>query len=227
MKVSQSKRRLKVIFMLFLFFLFSCHRKEDQRQVGKEVPCLTEAEKNEMQIIEVADTRVVQKLRLNGKVSYDPNAVIHYVSPMKGSIISTYFSLGDKVKKGQVMAEIKSTELNSLSAKAEQLRTKLKVAERELSAIQSFYKDEVASERELIAAKGEKRTLEAELKNLQTNLALYSTRSDDGTFQIKAPRSGFVVENRLVSGMRFRAESEPLFTISDLDKVWINLNIYA
>ncbi|GAC1372745.1 MAG: hypothetical protein NVSMB30_13870 [Hymenobacter sp.] len=46
-------------------------------------------------------------------------------------------------------------------------------------------------------------------------------------YTVKAPVSGFVVERNINAGMQLRADnSTPLFTISNLARVWVLLNVY-
>lgn len=213
-------------FLFFSVFLISCSQGEKE-QSRDENSCLSDVEIAEMNLLTIANSKVVKKLRLNGKVNYNPNTIVNYVSLVGGIITNTYFTLGDKVEKGQVLAEIKSAELNVISAEISQLKAKIKVAKRELESTQGFHDDGIASEKELIAAKSEKQNLQIELDKLQSNMKLYSARNDKGVFQIKAPRSGFVVNNRIVGGMQIKSEGDPLFTISDLDEVWVSVNIYT
>lgn len=211
--------------LLSLSAFLSC--KEEPKPIVKEKICLSNQEMKELHPMSITNSNVVSKLRLNGVVAYNPNSVVNYVSLVGGIITNTYFILGDKVEKNQVLAEIKSTELNGIKAELKQINANLEVAKRQLQSTQSFYDDGIASEKELIAARSEKENLEYDRERLKTNLQLYSASQEKGVFQIKAPRSGFVVDNKISAGMQIGAEGDPLFTISDLDEVWITVNIYA
>ena len=217
--------KLPFLFMMGFVILFGC--KEETKPIVKKQECLTEKEITELEPIRITNDSVVKNLRLNGVVAYNPNTVVNYVSLVGGIITNTYFTLGDKVEKNQILAEIQSTELNSIEAEVKQIKANLEVAKRQLQSTQSFYDDGIASEKELIAAKVEKKNLESNLQKLQTNLKLYSASAEKGVFLIKAPRSGYVVDNKIAAGMQIGAEGDPLFTISNLDEVWININIYA
>lgn len=217
--------KLPVLIILGSIILLSCKDETKKEETAQQ--CLSEKEISELQPLKITNDKVVRSLRLNGVVAYNPNAVVNYVSLVGGIITNTYFTLGDKVEKNQVLAEIKSTELNGIEAEIKQLRANIEVAKRQLQSTQSFYDDGIASEKELISAKSEKENLESDLEKLRTNLQLYSASPEKGVFQIKAPRSGFVVDNKIAAGMQIGAEGDPLFTISDIDEVWINVNIYA
>lgn len=219
-----------LIGLCFLSLLaISCQsdKKENSGPAENRQDCLTKKQLSALKPLKIEPTPVIEKLRLNGKVAYNPNAVVNYVSLVSGVITNTFVSLGDKVVKGQVLAEIRSAELNAMKTEAKQLTAKLKVAKRELESTQSFYDDKIASERELIEAQSEKENIEVALENLQGNLEIYHAASGKNHFQIRAPQSGYVVDNKLVAGMQIGAEGEPLFTISDMDQVWVNMNVYA
>src|SRR5215217_6968270 len=66
---------------------------------------------------------ITESIRLNGQIEYNPNQVVHYASLVNGIITKTYFSLGDKVAKGQVLAELRSSELSDLNAQVSTLQS--------------------------------------------------------------------------------------------------------
>lgn len=223
-------KNLYITSLLFLSMLtfYSCKKENPEESVSDVAQeCLSEKQIRNLKPIVVEPSPVIERLRLNGKVSYNPNAVVNYVSLVSGVITNTFVSLGDKVHKDQVLAEIKSQELNAMKTEVKQLRAQLRVAERELESKESFYEDKISSERELIEAQTEKESIEAELECLQNNLQMYSPASEKNVFQIRAPQSGYLVDNKLVTGMQMGAEGEALFTISDMDEVWVNMNVYA
>lgn len=224
----KTKPYLITLLIISFFSFISCKNNTEKEEIKeKKQNCLTAKQLDSLNPILVEPSPVVEKLRLNGKVAYNPNAVVNYVSLVSGIISNTFVSLGDKVEKNQVLAEIKSVELNEMQTQVKQLQAKLKVAQKELESKENFYEDKISSERELIAAQSEKENIESELEKLQNNLQMYSSSKEKNVFQIKAPRSGYVVDNKLVAGMQIGAEGEPLFTISDMDEVWINMNVYA
>jgi cobalt-zinc-cadmium efflux system membrane fusion protein len=153
---------------------------------------------------------VEQQLRLTGKVDYDHDRVVRYISLVSGRVISTNFHLGDRVEQGQTMAVIRSAELS------------------ELESVQSMYRDNLASQRELLEAQGQLKQAEAELEKTLINLSLYGSSGSDGTFVIKSPISGFVVDRDITAGMQIVAESDdPLFVVADISRVWVIANVYA
>lgn len=56
-------------------------------------------------------------------------------------------------------------------------------------------------------------------------MQLYS--AGGSTLQIKAPADGYVISKNISKGMPVTAGGDQLFTISNLDKVWVMANVYA
>lgn len=189
--------------------------------------CLDKVFKNKLEFVSPRKEQVVQGIHLTGSIDPNPDKVIHFVSLVGGVISNTYFSLGDEVKKGQVLAELRSTELSSMQSELSTITSQIRVAEKQLQAVQSMYEDKIASERDLLSAQSDLDILKAEREKVTSNLNLYSASAEKGVFQIKAPAAGIITAKAIAAGMQIAADSEPLFTISDLTEVWVMVNIYA
>lgn len=213
-------------YLLPIVFLFSCQEKETVVEKSDKF-CLNEDLKKKITIEEVKKEIVSETFSLTGNVTYNADNVVQFTSLVNGIVTNTFFSLGDYVKKGQVLAEIKSTELNALQSEDKSVASQLLVAQRQLASTKSMYEDGIASQKDLIQAESEVNVLKSSLENIKSNLALYSASSEKSVFQIKAPSNGFIVSKNMSSGMQISEGSEPLFTISDLNEVWVMVNIYA
>lgn len=168
-----------------------------------------------------------KELVLTGKVISDPDKTISYAPLVSGLIERTYFSLGDRVKKGQVLLDIRSTELSALQAEQVALEEEYKVATRELKTAQSLYDDNLLSERELLEAQGKVNQIKASMDKIATDRMVFGENKGLGTFSIKSPMDGFIISKNVSAGSPVSAEGEPLFTIADLSTVWIIANVYA
>ena len=217
---------MKYIYLMPLALLFSCNEKETVTEKNEKF-CLNDDLKKKVTIEEIKREPVSETFTLTGNVTYNSDNVIQFTSLINGVVTNTYFSLGDYVKKGQVLAEIKSTELNGLQSENKSVESQLAVAQRQLASVKSMFEDGIASQKDLIQAESEVKVLKASLENIKSNLALYSASPEKSVFQIKAPSNGFIVAKNMSSGMQISSGSEPLFTISDLNEVWVMVNIYA
>ncbi len=226
---SHFKRDNKMRYSAYLMLLLSlagCGRTTEHAEMTGQTYCIDETLKTTTTIDTLQERQVSQHLTLTGEISYNPDNVVRFVSLVEGVATTVGFSLGDYVKKGQVLASIKSPELNALWSEKTNLENRLKIAEREYAAAKGMYEDHIASERDLLAAQSEVNTLKAELGNIGATLALFNPNPVQGTFEIISPRSGYVVEKNITVGMQIN-DGEDLFTLSALDEVWVMVNVYA
>lgn len=216
-----------IIALSLTAFLFGCNQQEEVKVKTKEPFCLNDENKSITKISTVKKQAVVKGIHLTGSVESNPDKVVRFASLVNGIISNTYFSLGDAVTKGQVLAEMQSTELSSLQAELNSLKARIEVAKVDLDAKEQMYKDGISSNKELVEAQNNLRILQSEKQKTENNLSLYSASNSKNVFQIKAPVSGIVTEKNINSGTTISDEGEPLFSISDLNNVWVQVNIYS
>lgn len=226
MKLINIKRQLIYVFTSLLL-LYSCSDKNINEESNKNKSyCIDEGFKTEIEISQPTLELMTNEVHLSGIVEPNPENVVQFSNLVNGIIVSTSFSLGDYVKKGQTLAEVRSTELSEWKAKQKILASQLETAKHELESIQSMYDDGISSKNELYKAKSEIISIESELEEINSNLELYNANTKNNVFLIKAPRSGFVTEKNIYSGMQVEAYGSSLFTISELSDVWVQINIY-
>ena len=168
-----------------------------------------------------------EELTLTGKVEYDPDKVISYVPLISGIVERTYFSLGDKVSKGQSLLDIRSADLSSLHSESISSENEVKIAKRELQTAQSMFEDKMLSEKELLGAQAQLKQAQAQLDKVRNDMSTYGSSKGNGTFSIKAPMSGYIIEKKTSSGSPVSADGDAIFMIADLSNVWITANVYA
>ena len=165
-------------------------------------------------VTEKAQTRRLQKeFTLAGKVTVDPERTISYSPLVSGVIVKNHFTLGEYVKKGCVMTDVRSAELSSL-------QSELNIARRNLKSVEALHRNGMATDNELVGAR-------STVEKLQSDTALYGESQGDGIFSIKAPMSGYVIEKYGNSGVPVSEGDGPLFSIADLSTVWVVANVYA
>ncbi|MCD0475455.1 efflux RND transporter periplasmic adaptor subunit [Flavobacterium sp. EDS] len=213
--------------ILGLMLVYGCEKKEAIKDTTDEKFCIDKNLKEKITIDPVQKRTVSESINLTGNITYNNDHVVQFNSLVEGIITKTTFSLGDYVKKGQVLAEIKSTELNGMQSESKSLQSQLSVAQRQLQATKSMFDDGIASQKDLMQAQSELDVLKSSLENVKANLAMFSASSERAVFQIKAPTEGYVVAKNISPGMQITDDSEPLFTISDLKEIWVLVNVYT
>jgi len=207
---------MKKSSIIAFLFLVACGHGGQSGQNGQQGQVDGAVAKEFMREVTTAKAvlKPVQKeFTLAGKVIANPDKTISYSPLVSGVIAKSYFSLGDRVAKGQTMLDIRSSELSSL-------QSDLTVARRNLQSAESKYEDKLISETELIEAR-------STYEKLQADMSLYGENKGGGVFSIKAPISGYVIAKYGNAGSTVSADSDPLFSIADLSTVWVVANVYA
>jgi len=221
-------KTIKALPLMALLLVFSaCGHKEETQETKPQQYCLDEKFKSKIKIEAVPKSAVSESIHLMGNVNANPDKVIPYVSLIDGIVASANFSLGDKVAKNQVLAEVKSIELSALQAQRSTIDAQLRVAQKKLQATTAMYSDGIASQKEMIEVQSELDILKSEKQRVDANLNLYSASTSRGVFQVKAPASGIITSKAISTGEQISSGGEVLFTISNLDEVWVMANIYA
>lgn len=220
--------RTIVLFFLTPLLFFGCGKKnEEETSVQKEPYCLSSEFKTQTDLTTVTMEPVTDGIHLTGAVESNPDRVVRFTSLVEGIISKTYFSLGDEVKKGQVLADLQSSELSGLQSDLRNIRSETQVAQKHLESVESMYNDGIASEKDLLEAQTQLEIQKSEERKVISNLELYSGSEESGVFQLRAPNSGVITSKSIAEGARVTSDGEPLFTISDLSDVWVMVNIYA
>ena len=165
------------------------------------------------------------ELNLTGKITFNQDQVVKVFPLVGGHIETLKADLGDFVKKGQTLAVIRSGDLADLEQQGIAAKGQLSVALKNLQVTEDMTKAGLSSQRELVASQQQLQAAKGEVNRVsQRRQILGGTGSD---YVVKAPMSGFIVEKTASQGMELRSDDpENLFTISNLDHVWVMANVY-
>lgn len=222
----------KIIFSSLFLLLYACGGE------NKEVPAientatglvLGQLADGQFQFERVELRDYVNPLIVVGEVSFDEDHVVRVFPIVSGSVEEVHVSLGDYVKKGQLLARVLSTDISSYQLAFNVAKSNLEISKRNLDRIKTLFEGGFASEKELLGAESDWKIAMSDFTSKKQVLELYggSTVNNDATFLVFAPNDGYIVERNLNAGMQIRPDnSESLFTISDLKTVWIWANIY-
>ena len=173
-----------------------------------------------------------QELRFTGKVSYDQRRVDRVFPVVSGNVLDVTAALGARVQQGQLLARVQSADVSGFLDTYNGAKADFAVAERTAANTEQLYKSNFASQSDLVAARAQLDKTRSAYQRAQQVLKVYGANGSgaaNGTpvYTVKAPVSGFVVERNVNPGMQLRPDNAtPLFTISDLSRVWVLINIY-
>lgn len=221
--------KLYNIILSAICVLITCacgNRKGDD---GIETPknvYLNDSLKNITTIDYVEEENVSDDLLLNGSVTFDESKVSRVFAAFDGVITSLKVETGSYVKKGQILAVVKSSDVANYGKESVSARQAVIVAKRNLQSVEDMYKSGMASEKDVLEARRELNEAKADVKKMGDIFSMYHLNGQS-YYQIKSPVSGFVVEKHANESMQVKDESEePLFVISGLSDVWVLADVY-
>lgn len=205
--------------------LQACSEAKEEAKKDEKF-CLTDTLNKKIEMATAEVRTVENELVLQGKINVDEDKVAKVYPLVGGFVQELRANLGDYVQKGQVLAIIRSPEIAGFANQNSAAQATLRVAEKNYQVAQELYKTGTTSEVELINAKKELETAQAELYRSKEVLSMYNV-GKASYYNIISPASGYVISKDVSLSMELRTEDvRPIFTISNLDNVWVMANIY-
>ncbi|MEQ1638055.1 MAG: efflux RND transporter periplasmic adaptor subunit [Methylococcales bacterium] len=166
---------------------------------------------------------------VTGKITYDETHTARVSSPIAGRVVGINSALGAKVQAGSVLAVLDSPELGQAQADYADALADLSLSDRAFQRVQELYRHGIVPRKDLEQAQDTvtRARSEAERAKLKLgNLGVQNARTDN-RFALHAPISGIVTDRSINPGMEVRPDAPaPLFVISDLTHLWVQLDIF-
>lgn len=225
------KKRLLIYgIALILLGLSSCSHSQSQQETamssGSTEFCLNEQLKQSTTIVEVKEQEIVEQFILSGKIEYNENDLVAFRSLLGGVVEQVQFELGDYVRNGQVLATVKSSEIQDLTQQRKYYQNQIDLLEKRVKAKEDLLEAGMTAAPDLLEVEHELEGVRIELDKINQNLQLFRA-TGQGTFQIVAPKNGYIIQKAVSSGQSIVTDSDPLFSISNLKQVWVMVNIFA
>lgn len=165
-------------------------------------------------------------LLVTGAITYDANRVSHIGPRTEGRIIRMSADIGQQVRGGQMLAILESPAVGQVRAEEGEARALLEIAEENYERERRLEAQGISSRKELLDAQADLRRAEAALASATQRLsALGGGAGSGGEFAITSPFPGVIVEREASLG-EVVSPADQLFTVANLDRLWIELDIY-
>ena len=165
------------------------------------------------------------ELNFYGKITADNNKMIEVFPIVGGNVTKVYVELGDYVKKGQILASIRSTEVAGFEKELEDAKTDVVVAKNNVKVAQELYEGKLSTERNVLEAKSELEKAQSQLHRIQETYNIYNIKSG-ATFDVRSPLNGFIIQKKINQDMLLRNDrSDNIFDIAEIDNVWAIANV--
>ncbi len=214
---------LKYTLIASLVILVSCSKKEETEK--KEVFQITDVMLKTTQFAKVESQQLKNELRFFGKISADKNKMIEVYPVVGGNVEKVYVELGDYVKKGQIMATIRSTEAAGYEKDLQDARSQVLVAKNALKVAQEMFEGKLVTEKEVLQAKSDLSVAQSQLNRMQQTYKIYNLKPGS-IYQVVAPISGYVIQKNINQDMQLRSDrTDNIFDVADTNDVWAIANV--
>jgi membrane fusion protein, heavy metal efflux system len=178
----------------------------------------------------VGPARIQSKLQLAGEVTLNQDRSAQVVPRLAGLVESVAVNVGDRVRRGQVVAVVNSQALADQRAELETVSKRLVVARANFEREKKLWEDKVSAKQDYLQAQQALSELEITERALRQKLssmgALASTAGRLTRYEIRSPIDGVITQKKISVGEVVKDDAN-IFTVADLSSVWVDVNVYA
>lgn len=179
----------------------------------------------------IGSEEIRETLRVPGRIEVDEQRVARVGSSVVGRITRLDAVVGQRVRRGQVLAELSSTELSATQLEFLKALSRLQLAERSVQRAKQLVEADVIGQAELLRRENELAQAQADLSASRNQLAvlgmsdrsmarLGATRAVSSESTVVASIDGTVIERRATLGQVVQP-ADTLFIVADLSSVWL------
>jgi cobalt-zinc-cadmium efflux system membrane fusion protein len=199
-----------------------------------ELFSLPPAQMAHIQVYTVVQAPIVRTLRLAGAVAYDSFSTTPVITQVGGPISRILVTPGEHVRAGQALLYIASPDYSSMRSAYIKARDAYQLADKFYRRAQDLYTHGVIAQADLEQAESTRTQARADLESSEQAIRILgiSTPEDLVTKPVSpevpllAPLAGEVVERLCSPGQLLQAGATQCFTLSDMSRVWVLVNIY-
>ncbi len=190
-----------------------------------------------IQILEAESGTIETYAELPGEVGLNEDKLCHIVPGIAGTISEAPKSLGDTVKKGEIVAVLNSRELAEARSRYLVFLKREELAQTNFNRIEQLWKKKVSAEKEYLDAKaGIEQARIERIAAAQKLFALGLTEdeiADQGDrpdaplmrYNVTAPFNGTVITKHMARG-EWVSEDRRIMSVADLSEVWVRAVVY-
>jgi cobalt-zinc-cadmium efflux system membrane fusion protein len=169
------------------------------------------------------------QLVTSGKIAFDDLRVAHIFSPVTGRVTRILAEPGTRVKKGAALAVIESPDVGNAFADVGKAAADLVAAEHDLNRQKDLYEAHAGAQKDFEGAQDNFGKARAEMDRARKKARLFRGGTADAVTQeytLRAPIEGLVVARNVNPGAEVQGQyaggtAVELFTVGELDRVWV------
>jgi cobalt-zinc-cadmium efflux system membrane fusion protein len=182
----------------------------------------------------VAEQDVDDTILTSGRVALEDLRSAHVFSPVTGRVTKITAELGARVKKGDSLAVIESPDIGSAVSDVHKAEADMIAAEHDYKRKKDLFEQKAGSAADLETAEDNWRKAKAEVERARQKSFLLRTGNVDSVTQgytLVSPIEGEVLMRNINPGIEVQGQygggtATELFTIGEVDKVWVLGDLY-
>lgn len=217
------KSLYSLLILASAFTLFACGTNTHAEP--EKTFSLSDTMLQQMDFAKATTQPVQSSLKLFGKITADNNRQAQVFPLVGGTVTKVAVELGDYVRQGQVLSVIRSGEVAGFDRERMDAISDVALAEKNLQVARELYEGKLNTERDVAAAERELEKARAEKKRTNEMFQVYRI-SGGSNYNVTAPISGFIINKNINQNVQLRSDNtEPLFSIAQIDEVWVLANV--
>jgi cobalt-zinc-cadmium efflux system membrane fusion protein len=189
-----------------------------------------------IQVVAVEKTKLSRLLRLTGNATYNAFKTTPVFSAIGGPVHEILVAPGETVHAGQPLLTVNSPDYSAARSAYIKAHTAFFLADKIYNRAQDLYSHGAIAESDLQQAESARTQAQADMQSSEDTLRALGLNDPEAvvknppkmTSQIPviAPVGGEVVERLVGPGQLLLAGATQIFTISDMNTVWVLVNVY-
>lgn len=227
--------------LLFSLLIFSCGNKESAPETEKTEKTekntqiqisIAQFEKENMQLEMPTEHAFTTVVKTNGIIDVPPENKASISSFVGGYVTKIPLLVGDKVKKGQLVATLENTEFVEIQQQYLEISAQLSFLKNEFSRQKTLFDEKITSEKNFLKAESNYRSSLANYKGLRKKLEMMHINPNTleagkitASINLYSPINGFVTKVNVTNG-GFVSATNPLFEIINTDHIHLELAVF-
>lgn len=171
-----------------------------------------------------------RKIVTAGTVRPIPTQYANIAPPFAGRVVKCYVQMGQEVEQGTSLFDINCPDFTAAQKDFFQARSTYELAKKDLERKKDLSHNGVSSQKELEEAETAMMIAEKDLENTEAALHVYQDANLDGMklgqpLVVRAPISGLLIENNIVTGQYLKDDVDPVAVVADLSHVWVSAQV--
>jgi cobalt-zinc-cadmium efflux system membrane fusion protein len=209
-----------------------------EREAHSDSAVTLSVEKQKLAGIEVrtlAPEAVSAPVSATAVIELNADRVSKVSSRAVGKIAGLMATQGQRVKAGQVLANLDSVELDQIWTDYRKTQGKVDLARKNLQREETLFQKKISPEKDVLKARQELEEAEADLnltkdrfRMFGVSLSQFAATKDNGNhplIPITSPVGGVVIEKTVTQGEVVNPE-KVLFIVADLSTLWVVIDVY-